>query len=131
MAVFDREAFLRAPDIHPVLVHVAVPGWGDVYVRALTAAERDEYDQMLAVVKADGEAEPEFKNARAKLIVMGVCDEKGNRIFSMADVPLLGTKNGAAIGFLYQKILHLSGMSVAASRELEKNSVSDQKLTSA
>ncbi len=80
---------------------VEIPEWkGHVYVRALNGAERDALERM---VGSDG-----FN--RATLVAFCTVDEKGERLFSDADVAKLSTKNGEALGRIVVAALSFNGM---------------------
>lgn len=89
--ILNRAAILGAADVQSV--RVDVPEWGGhVYVRAMTGADRDDWEQMLV---KDGKSN--LENARAKLVVVSTVDEDGNRLFDVADVEALGRKSASAL----------------------------------
>lgn len=106
---------------------VECPEWKDdkgkpitLVVRSLTGAEKDDYEASLLKVtkrmkrgKVTREADPNFENARAKLVALSVCVDKGNpeRVFSDEQVKHLGKKNGAALDRLYAVASRLSAVS--------------------
>lgn len=121
-AVLDKAAILAIPDIVPILVEV--PEWGGcVWVRGLTARERDAFEaSMVEVDKKTGERRPRTGNLRARLVVMGLCDEAGNRVFSDDDIPALGRKSALGMERVFDTIRGLSGMTDADLSLLEGNS---------
>ena len=122
-SVLDREAILSIPDIVPVLVEV--PEWGgSVYVRGLTARERGQFEaSMVEVDRKTGERRPKTGNLRARLVVIGVCDEAGRRVFSDEDIPALGKKAALGMERLFDTIRNLSGMTDEDLSLLEGNSL--------
>lgn len=131
MATLTREAIVAVRDIQRELVDV--PEWGgEVWVRGLTAAERDAYES--GMVKNPGpNQEFVLDNIRAKLAVKVICDENGARLFSDADVALLAEKSGSALSRVWMVARRLSGMTeeaAAALTEQLKNAHSASSLSS-
>src|SRR5690606_41735748 len=88
VVVLNREAILAAKDLPRELVEV--PEWGGaVYVRALTGAERDAFEQSI-VEQRGRDARMNLNNLRAKLVALTAVDENGERLFSDKDAELLG-----------------------------------------
>jgi hypothetical protein len=124
MALLTREQILAADDLKREAV--AVPEWGgDVIVKSLTGAERDEFED--SVVRQRGKnRELNLKNARARLVSLSLVDESGQRLFSAGDVELLGRKSAAALDRVFGAAQKLSGLTEQDIDELAKNSNSDQ-----
>lgn len=119
--VLGRDDILAAPDIHPQKVEM--PEWGGcVFVRGLTARERDAFESSIVSVDKNGERKVDARNVRARLVALGVCDESGQPIFTANDVAELGKKSALALERLFDTIRHLSGMTDADLAELEGNS---------
>jgi hypothetical protein len=119
--VLGRDDILAAPDIHPQKVEM--PEWGGcVYVRGLTARERDAFESSIVSVDKNGERKVNARNVRARLVALGVCDEAGQPVFTENDVNGLGKKSALALERLFDTIRHLSGMTDADLAELEGNS---------
>lgn len=101
---------------------VPVPEWGDgatVLVRELTGDERDRFD--LEAVRRQ-EATGSYVGLRAWLVSLGLCDEEGESLgFTEAEVEQLGSKSGAAIDRVFERIQDLSGMNSEAVKVAEKN----------
>lgn len=119
--VLGRDAILAAPDL--TTHRVEVPEWGGaVYVRGLTAAERDAFEASIVQVGADGSKQVATGNIRARLVVLGCCDEAGERLFTDEDVAALGAKSAGALERLFDTIRHLSAMTDEDLAQLEGNS---------
>lgn len=130
----SRDKILNANDLKPIEVHV--PEWVDesgddiVLVRALSGEERDEYEGGLTrrythpsgPLKGTTEILPESRNANARLVVKGVIDEHGSRIFRDEEAPSLGQKNSGALTRLFRAIAEASGMTAESADEAAKNS---------
>lgn len=124
----NREAILAAEDLPRELVEV--PEWGGaVYVRALTGAERDQFEASI-VEQRGRDVRMNMRNIRAKLVALTVVDEDGQRIFTDDDVAALGGKSAAALDRLFAVAQRLSGLSKEDVEELAKNSESGQSADS-
>ena len=109
-----RDAILSAEDLPREKVQTdewAPFGVPFVYVRGLTSAERDAYEQSL-LVTVNGNRVPNtrMKNIRAAFVARVLVDENGERPFSDKDVDVLGEKNAAVIDRLWDVGRRLSGM---------------------
>lgn len=107
-----RDQILAADDLPRE--QVDTPEWGvdHVWIRGMTAAERDAYEQSLTERGPDGSVRPKrsMRNLRAAFVVRILVDEDGERIFSDADADALGDKNAALIDRLWEKGRVLSGL---------------------
>lgn len=104
-----RDDILQADDLEREQVHV--PEWDlDVWVRGLTAAERDAYEAEVVQLDDAGDVHMDRQNARAKLVVKCTVDEDGQRVFEPGDVDLLGEKSGKAVDRLFDAAQRLSGI---------------------
>lgn len=111
-----RDDILGRDDLPRQLV--AVPEWGgEVWVRTLTAAERDAWE---ASIVGDGGAR-DLGNLRARLAARAMCDESGARLFADADAEALGCKSAVALGRVYDVAARLSGVREDDVERLEKN----------
>lgn len=119
MALLTRDAILQAQDLPKELV--SVPEWGgEIYVRALTGAERDAFEQTIVERKGKS-TKMNFKNMRAKLVALTTVDEEGKRIFSDSDAELLGKKSAAALTRVFEVAQRLSGITPVDVEELTGN----------
>ena len=110
-----RDQILAADDLPRREVETAewAPfGVPTVFVRGLTAAERDDYEQGLTERTPQGgvRAKATQRNLRASFVARVVVDEAGDRVFSDKDVEALGKKNAAVIDRLWDVGRELSGM---------------------
>jgi hypothetical protein len=118
MGYLTRQQILDAQDVTTISVHV--PEWangtGDdhVLVRGLTVAERDK---MLKVWN-----ESPVEEHSALLCSLAVIDEKGEKLFTPADVVALKAKSYRAVDRVLRVALNLSGMAEGAQEEAEKKS---------
>ena len=115
MAILSRDAILKSDDLKKETV--SVPEWGgDVIVAAMTGEARDEWEQSLVSGKTVSLA-----NIRARLVAATVVDEKGQRMFSNADVAALGKKSAAALERCVKVAQRLNRLTESELGELSKN----------
>jgi len=115
--LLDRAAILSATDA--VYETVSVPEWGgDVRVRAISAAARDDLEQ--AVFSAAQTKQP-LRNFRARLAALCLVDDLGAPLFTPDDVEVLGNKSAAAMERVYRVAVRLNAMSAQDVEALEKN----------
>lgn len=125
MTLLSRNAIFDADDM--VAEIVTVPEWGgDVRVRALTGKERDTFEQMSIKRGAKGEIEVNMVNMRARLVSLCVVDEKGERIFTDADVTRLGRKSASALERVAKVAQRLSGIGEEAKGKAAEDFFADQ-----
>lgn len=113
----SKEQILGIVDIE--VKEIDVPSWGgSVYIRQLSRGQQDEYLKRRIQpyqVEMKGGAEQELKTSMllyghdAWLVVQGVCDEEGKRLFSDSDIKKLDEKNGEVIGKIASEIVEFSG----------------------
>lgn len=120
MAILTADLILQADDLPRELVEV--PEWGgEVYVRCLTAAERDDWESSVISLEKGGKAKTDMRNLRAKLVARTVCDEKGERLFTDSQIQQLGGKSAAALDRLYSVAARLSAITKSDEDELLGN----------
>lgn len=112
MQILNREAFLAAPA--PEVVPVDLPALGGrVFVRELTAGERDRFETE--------HARSQNSDFRAKLMAACVCDESGKRLFTDADAKKLANLPASHVEGLVRKIIEVNALSDQDVEDLEKN----------
>jgi hypothetical protein len=118
--VLDRAAILGADDLPRE--RVACPEWGgDVFVRTLTALDRDAWEQETYTARQAAGRIGKSVNVRASLCARVICDAAGARVFSDEDIAALGAKSGRVLDRLFEVAQRLNGIGVADVEELEKN----------
>jgi hypothetical protein len=116
MATLNRLDILGSDDLH--LEKISVPQWGgDLFVRILTAAERDAFEASVS-----GGKRRNLVNLRARLVVLTACDEKGERLFQDADIEALGKKSAAAMDRVFGVSAALNGFTSGDIESLEGES---------
>lgn len=125
--MLTRADFLKAkPAAEYPPVSVPCPGLGgEVYVRRISAAERDAYDHRRFAEGEDGEGTT-ADNFRAELLVLCLCDAKGKAMFLADDAAVIGRLPTALVDGLFRAAARLNGIGgdneAAAVADAEKNS---------
>lgn len=89
---------------------VEVPEWGGtLWVRTLTASERDAFEASLVRVRA-GKIEPNNANQRGRFVALCATDEAGQRLFTDDDAGQIGDRAAPAVERVYEAALRLNGM---------------------
>jgi hypothetical protein len=113
----SKAKILAANDVKLEKVHV--PEWGDdVYIKTLSGTDRDLFEEAYSGEK--------MKNFRARFLVLTLCDETGERLFSDGEVDQLGKKSAFVINRLFEKAWSLNAFRDADVEALGKDSPSDQ-----
>jgi hypothetical protein len=108
---------LAAAD-RPQPVRVQVPEWsGFVYVREMTAGERDRYEKQLIDSRAGGPFLP-----RAWLAVLTICDAEGKRLFADDQAGEIAKRSAAALDRVFDAASALNGLGAGDIEDAEKNS---------
>lgn len=125
MEQLTRDQVLSASDLQKE--RVEVPEWkGFVWVRGLTALERDRYDESLLKRVKGQTVVVDVAGARAKLVALTVTNEAGEQLFTDRDVDALNAKSAAPIDRLFTVAQRLSGVTEEMIEDLVKNSESVQ-----
>lgn len=95
---------------------VFIQGYGDVFIRVLKARDRDNYEGAIA-----GGDKFNFDNFRSKLVALCFCDEKGTRIFTDAEVTLIGELPADLVNLLFTEAQELNGFTTKSVEQAEKN----------
>jgi len=89
----DRKSILAADDVRKE--KIAVPEWkGDVFLRVLTGTDRDRFEESYADQK--------MKAFRIRFLLLALCDEDGERLFSDDEADVLGKKSSVVINRLFE-----------------------------
>jgi hypothetical protein len=109
----NKAAILAAGDTKVTKEHV--PEWGgDVYIKTISGSERDRFE--------DGYNEQKMRNFRTRFLVLSICDEKGDRLFTDAEVEELSKKSSLVINRLFEKAWALNAFTNEAIDELGNDS---------
>lgn len=111
-----RAAILSLDDLEREPLEI--PEWGQtVYVRVMTAGERE----ALEVAVFESRTRREALVYRAHLAVASVCDDKGELLFTPADVPALAKKSGKALMRIAAAAEKLNALTEATVEDKAKN----------
>lgn len=124
MGALDRKDILAAKAFE--VRRVEVPEWnGYVHVRSLSAAERDELEASM-ITFVGKRQQLRLENFTTKLFTLSVCDEKGARLFSEADIPALSKKSAVALRRVVEAAQLLAGMTAEDVTKLTEGLKNDQ-----
>jgi hypothetical protein len=113
----NKAKILAADDVK--LEEVAVPEWGgSVFVKVLSGTDRDKFEDAYSTEK--------MKNFRARFLVMTLCDEKGQRLFTDEEMNELGKKSSVVIAKIFDKAWSLNALRNEDIDTLGKDSATDQ-----
>jgi len=117
MTVLSKDAIKQATDFK--VEKVSIPEWGgDVYLKTLSGTERDAFEE--------GYAEQKMKNFRARFLVLTLCDESGERMFSDDEATDLGGKSAVVLNRLFDAAWALNAFRTEDVDALGNDSASDQ-----
>lgn len=106
--ILTRDDILGINDIQIELV--STPEWkGNNYVRGMTGHERDKFESSIIEMKGKSQI-LHLNDIRAKLASQTICDEKGNKLFTEADIKALSGKSAAALQRIFEVAQRLSGI---------------------
>lgn len=106
-----REMILGAGD-KPEIRKVFVPEWDfPVYVRGLTATQRDQWEAEQVHMTKGGKVEYRQENIRASLVARCLCTKDGAPVMKKEDVKRLGQKSAGAIDLIYGVAKEISRIS--------------------
>ena len=112
----SKDQILNARDMRVEAVNV--PDWGgQVFVRTLTGPERELLEERLSKKASN-------IDFMILLLVLTLCDEQGNRLFTEKDSASLKQKNSAVLLHVFQAASRLNAVSTADVEDLAKNSES-------
>ena len=102
---------------------VQVPEWGGAWVRVrtLNACERDHFEA--STIQRNGKRiTTNMENIRARLCLLCLIDENGERLFADEDAFPLGGKSAAALDRIFTVAQRLNGLRDEDIEDLVKNS---------
>jgi hypothetical protein len=99
-----------------------VPEWDAwVKVKVMTAAERDHFEAS-SVQREGKKISMNLQGIRARLCILCLVDEDGNRMFTDEDEYALGTKAGPAVDRIFTVAQRINGLRDEDVNALAKNS---------
>lgn len=110
-----KDQILAADDMG--LLEVPVKEWGgSVFVRVMTVGERDAYENDWVLNKNKG-----VENFRTKFLAKCLCDDKGQRLFSDAEIEALSRKSAKVMARIWQRAMEHNALTEDDVEELAKN----------
>lgn len=107
--LLSRDALLGATTLPTETIQIPELG-GAVIVRGLSGTDRDAYETSLFMQKK-GKRVENLQNARARLVVLCVVTEAGERVFTPADVAAVGAMRADVLDKIFTVAKQLSGLS--------------------
>jgi hypothetical protein len=102
---------------------VDVPEWGGaVYVRTMTAAERDREERRIYDAQQGKKGSEAMANFRARFLALTLVNEDGEPLFSMKEVDQLASKSFAVISRLFDVSQRINGVTKEEIEAIEGNS---------
>jgi hypothetical protein len=115
----DKKAILSADDLPRE--EVKVDAWGgSIFVKTLTGQERDDFEASCMSNKGKS-SKVNMANIRARLCVLTICNEKGDRLFDARDIEALGKKSALALDLVFAVAQRLNGLGQNDVEDLAKN----------
>jgi len=111
MPAITRDAALESKDLPRE--RVDVPEWGEgayLFVRGMTGTEKDAWECYCLKQREAFHSENGFPGIRASVVVRCAVDDDGNRIFTDADLDIVGAKNGKALDRIWTIAVKRSGI---------------------
>lgn len=106
---------------------IQIPEWGGAWVRVrtLNASERDRFEAS-TVTRRGKSVTTNLENIRARLCLLCMVDENGERLFQEEDTFPLGGKSAAALDRIFTVAQRLNGLRDADVEELAGESSAAQ-----
>jgi len=128
MGLLTKDQLLKADELQMKKVHL--DGEDFVYVREMTAREKDRFEQSLMTEVQNEDGTIEYKSNpedyKAKLLSNTICDEQGNLLLDPDDIPTLSQNKGASkLEKLANVANSLNRISKKDREEMTKNSNAD------
>lgn len=112
--MLTKDAILAAKDLQ--IETVDVPEWGGkVHIRPFNGAERDTLEA------AAKHAQDDMRGFRARIVAASICNDAGELLFEIKDIPALNNKSAAALNRVCDAALRLNHMTPEDVDDLTKN----------
>ena len=106
--MLDKNSILNSDDLPREEVVVELWG-GSVWVRTLTGTERDQFES--SCIKSKGKnSGVNMENIRARLCVLTICNETGERLFDARDIDAIGKKSAMCLDLIFAVSQKLNGL---------------------
>lgn len=121
MSSLSKSLIMAARDVTLEEIHVSEWG-GSVWMKTLSGTERDIFE--------DGYAADKMKAFRPRFLVLALCNENGDRLFTDAEVAELGKKSSVVLNRLFDAGWKLNALREEDTDALGEGSPSDQSADS-
>ena len=102
MGISSDEEFIALVAKLPKATPLELPGGATVFIRRITTGERDDFEREQSV-------DP-YKNARARILVIGICDPEGKPIFTRDDFGQINRLPAEFTEQIFEAILNVNKM---------------------
>lgn len=110
MAILTPQQILEQKTL--IVEELEVPEWGgSVYVKMLSAKERDEFESGLMTVNKQGQPVDNRKGARARLVQLAVVHQDGRPYFTRHDIRTLNELPAAGLQRVFNKVNEMAAIS--------------------
>jgi hypothetical protein len=114
-AVLNRADILAVKDAR--VKRFPVAEWnGDIFLRSLTAAEREKWESVF-----EARREKTTASVMALLAAYAICDENGNSLFTEEDVSALAKKDGAVMLRIAEAAMAMNAVTEKDIADIAKN----------
>jgi len=117
MPLVSKADFLAIDDA--AYEEVEVANWGNVRLRSMTGADRDNYLRATVEVQSDGTRKFKTEDAEARLLALSLVDENGVPWFDNVDegVRFLRLRNSGSLQKAFSVALRLNSLGAEAVEE--------------
>lgn len=120
-----KQMIEQVEDLH--VTSINVPEWNfDVYVRMLSGDDIDAIGTAYQVTKDKSGVVAANNAFTDELLVRSLCDEDGNQLFDITELPSLKKKNGEALKRIVKESLRLNRLDKEGQDSAVKTSGADQ-----
>lgn len=113
----NKEDFVSLASVHDVK-QIDVPDFGSVYIREISAGERDKIETIVAQFNRSPDTVTQY---RARMVAMFLCDESAKRLFSDKELAHLDNMNAKVVDYIFERGLEFNGFKDEAIDDAEKN----------
>jgi len=116
-AALSREDLLQIGKVLKLEKVEIAAGKAPVFVREMTGTERDAFEASIVTMRGKN-ADVNMKDARAKLLVKTLANEKGDRMFKDGEEQVVGAMGAALVDRLFTVAQRINGLSDKDVKEL-------------
>lgn len=87
----------------------------------LDGEQREDLENRIRAAQTAGAQPGRKSQIRAMTAAYSLVDDAGKPLFTLADVPVLAKKSGAALDVIFDRVLKFNGMTKEEAGEIAKN----------